>query len=83
MVKRILKNTKFNQLDSFRHTTDETSDEDAVLVRGYYYVDIVWEEPNFYSDLIFTVELDPLTLYEEDEEDDKLLIPRDHESAVI
>lgn len=78
-VKQLLKKTKFNQLDCFEHITQEpNNDENVVLVRQYYGVDVRWIEPKFCSSLRFTVDLDPLTLDDVEviEDDDKLLIPR-------
>jgi hypothetical protein len=77
VVKQLLTNTKFNQLDCFEHMTDETNDDNNLLIRNYYGVDIAWQEPNFYCDLRFIVDLDLLTLAEDDvaEENDSLLVP--------
>jgi hypothetical protein len=78
-VKRILKETKFNRLNCFERIIDESNtDQNVVLIREYYGVDVRWNEPNFCSSVRFRVDLDPLTLddVEVSEDDDKLLIPR-------
>ncbi|KAI6210444.1 hypothetical protein M3Y96_00328900 [Aphelenchoides besseyi] len=69
LVKEILETTKFNQLHSVEHIIPEpNNNEEGVLVKQYYMLELRRMQANCIAILRFTVDLDPLTLDDDDDE---------------
>ncbi|KAI6232575.1 hypothetical protein M3Y95_00500100 [Aphelenchoides besseyi] len=70
LVKEILATTKFNRLRSAEHIIPESSnDQNDVIIKQHYSIELRRKQSNCIADLMFTADLDPLTLNDESEDE--------------